>query len=50
MRKLPGSWVPFWPPNKRVQSDAAPRPGIGTQLGYVTRFELKRISEKSRRG
>ena len=37
-------------PNKRVQCDAAPRPGIGAKIGYVTHFELKPISEKSRRG
>ena len=36
--------------NKRVQSDAAPRPGIGAKLGYVTCFELRHTSEKSRRG
>jgi hypothetical protein len=37
-------------PNKRVQSDAAPRSGIGAKFGYVTYFELKNTSEKSRRG
>jgi hypothetical protein len=37
-------------PNKRVQSDTAPRSGIGVKIGYVTHFELKRTSEKSRRG
>ncbi len=36
--------------NKRVQSDAPPRPGIGAQLGYVTHFELKRTSGELRRG
>jgi hypothetical protein len=37
-------------PNKRVRSDAAPRPGIGAKIGYGTYFELKPASEKSRRG
>ena len=32
-----------------MQSDAAPRPGIGAQFGYVRHFELKRTVEKSRR-
>ena len=37
-------------PNKRVQSDAAAAAGIGAKFGYVTCFELKGTSEKSRRG
>jgi hypothetical protein len=37
-------------PNKRVQSDAAAAAGSGARLGYVTCFELKGTSEKSRRG
>ena len=37
-------------PNKHVQSDAAPRSGIGAKIGYVMHFELKRTSGKSRRG
>jgi hypothetical protein len=35
-------------PNKRVQSDAAA--WYRGKIGYVTHFELKPISEKSRRG
>jgi hypothetical protein len=54
-KKLPsgtrrGATHPHTPPNKRVQSDAAPRPGIGAKIGYVTHFELKHTLEKSRRG
>lgn len=26
-------------PDKRAQSDAAPRPGIGAKIGYETRYE-----------
>jgi hypothetical protein len=37
-------------PNKRVQSDAAAAAGYRAKNGYVTHFELKPISEKSRRG
>jgi len=36
--------------NKRVQSDAAAAAGIGAKIGYVTCFELKHTSGKSRRG
>jgi hypothetical protein len=36
--------------NKRVQSDAASRSGIGAKFGYVTRLELGPISVTSRRG
>jgi hypothetical protein len=38
------------PPNKRLQSDAAVAAGIGAKSGYVMHFDLKGISEKSRRG
>ncbi len=38
------------PSNKHVQSDTAPRSGIGAKIGYVTHFELRRASGKSRRG
>jgi hypothetical protein len=38
------------PPNKRVQADTAVAVRIGAKIGYVTRLELKRTSEKSRRG
>jgi hypothetical protein len=37
-------------PNKRVQSDAAVAARIGAKIGYVTHFELKHTSGKSRRG
>ena len=30
-------------------ADTAPRSGIGAQFGYVTRLQMKPISEKSRR-
>jgi hypothetical protein len=36
--------------NKRVQSDAAAAAGDQREIGYVTYFELKVTSVKSRRG
>jgi hypothetical protein len=33
-----------------VQADAAGAAGVAAEIGYVTHFELKPISEKSRRG
>jgi hypothetical protein len=33
-----------------LAADAASRPCIAARFGYVRRFELKRASEKSRRG
>jgi hypothetical protein len=38
------------PPNKCVQSDAAAAAGYQGKIGWVTRIELRRTSEKSRRG
>ncbi len=37
-------------PNKRVQSDAAAAASVAAKIGYVTRLELRPISENSRRG
>jgi len=37
-------------PNKRVQADAAAAAGYRGEDGYVKHFELKPISEESRRG
>jgi hypothetical protein len=48
--KLLTSLVYQMVPDKRVQSDAAPRPVIGVKLDYVTHFELKHTSEEPRRG
>jgi hypothetical protein len=50
LREGGGEFAEYRQANKRVQSDAASRSGIGAKIGYVTRLDLRPISEKSRRG